>query len=325
MEQQEKLSAIKNRSKCKNKTFCKDMLLRFFSLCLGVLIWFLVVGADQVDMNLTIPIEVLNLPKNLVIYNQYQKELNVILRGPRSIMQEMRNRNIFLPVDLSKAEPDTIVIKTEELSLPLPSGISILRIQPANITLSIDKLVQKHIPLTAETEGSVAPGYILKGISLNPDRILVSGPEKLLEQQQSLKTYPLSLNGLRHSSTMPVHLDLSPDFIHLIGETTVVAKITLRERFVEKIIHNIPITIAGAGEHRLMSRPDFISVFASIPEALVMDSPLPTSLFTASVLAQVGKVPHKAEVEVSSLLVPGHENIVIKSYTPQEVEILSLD
>ncbi|MCI5190511.1 MAG: YbbR-like domain-containing protein, partial [Candidatus Electrothrix sp. AS4_5] len=188
-------------------------MLKLVSLALGILVWFLAVGTDQMDTSLRIPIEVLNLPKNLVIYNQYQKEISVTLRGPRGIIQEVRNRPPALSLDLSKAEPDTIVLNTETLTFPLPSGISIVRMQPASITLSIDKLVEREIPITAITEGYVADGYILKEVSLNPENILVAGPESLISQEHTLKTYVINLSGLNHSTTLPVHLDLSPEFI----------------------------------------------------------------------------------------------------------------
>lgn len=76
----------------------KDLLLKVLSLALGILVWFLAVGTDQMDVNLNVPIEVLNLPKNLIIYNQYQKEVSVVLRGPRGIIQEVRNRPLPYPL-----------------------------------------------------------------------------------------------------------------------------------------------------------------------------------------------------------------------------------
>uniref|UniRef100_UPI004057A2A9 CdaR family protein n=1 Tax=Candidatus Electronema sp. TaxID=2698783 RepID=UPI004057A2A9 len=304
---------------CKNR--CKELLLAFVSLSLGIMIWFLIVGADQMDTTLTVPIEFLNLPKQLVIYNQYQKEVNVTLRGPRSIMQEMRSRNLSLPVDLSKAEPDTVVINTDSLPLPLPSGLAVLRMQPASITLSIDELVQKQIPVTAETEGKVALGYELKDIVLSPDKIPVSGPKALLERQQALKTYAISLEGLTHSVTTPVHLNLSPELASLIGETTVAAKIAVKEIIAEKIIHNIPVSIRDA-EGPVTLKPEVISVFASISEKLLADAETPGSLFQASVYVGSGELPRRAPVEVFAVQTPGHEQTVIKSYTPQEVDIL---
>ncbi len=302
----------------------KILLLKIFSLCLGIFAWLFVVGADQMDMNLTIPIEVLNLPKNLVIYNQYQKKIDVTLRGPRSIMQELRNRNTSLPIDLSKAVPDTIVLNTDNLTIPLPSGISVLRTQPASITLSIDQLVEKHISITAEFEGEVASGYILKNITLNPDQILVSGPEKIISSQVSLSTYTINLKGLDHSITLPVRLVLTSDFMDLIGETTVIAKITVTDKFVEKKIRKIPINIKEA-DQSIHIRPDSISVIAHIPEKLTANTPVLSMLFRASINATEGELPRKVPVSVTGVTVPGHEPIKIMSYKPLEVEIYRIE
>ncbi len=303
---------------------CQDLLLLFVSFGLGVLIWLLVVGADQMDMTLTVPIEILNLPKNLVIYNQPQKEVNVTLRGPRSIMQEMRSRSLSLPVDLAGAKPDTVVLNADSLNLPLPGGVSVVRFQPASVTLSIDQMAQQHIPVAPATEGRVAPGYMLEEITLNPDKILVSGPQSLLERQRELKTYLINLDGMTHSATVPVYLDLSPELLNLIGETTVAAKIIIKEKFVEKIIHGIPVSVRNApGPVRL--KPDAVSVFASIPESLLADPQSLPLLFSATVSAGGGGLPRSVPVEVVAATVSGHEQTVIKSHTPQEVTVLPLD
>ncbi|MCI5130132.1 MAG: hypothetical protein D3904_01115 [Candidatus Electrothrix sp. EH2] len=302
------------------KIHYKDLLLKLLSLALGILIWFLAVGTDQMDASMDIPIEVLNLPKNLVIYNQYRKEVSVTLRGPRGIIQEVRNRPPSLLLDLSEAKPDTIVLSTESLSLPLPSGISVLRMQPASITLSIDKLVERDIPLTAVTEGDVAEGYVLQDVLLNPDKISVAGPESLVVQEKTLKTYVINLSDLNHSTTLPVHLDLSPEFMDLIGETTVVAKLVVADKFVEKEIPNIPINIRDT-EHEARVKPDSITVVARIPEKLISETPVLSMLFRASVNAGAGEFPRQVPVTVTGISVPGHEPIQIISHKPAEITL----
>ena len=298
----------------------KDLLLKLVSLALGVLVWFLAVGTDQMDVSMRVPIEVLNLPKDLVIYNQYQKEISVTLRGPRGIIQEVRNRPPSLSLDLSEAEPDTIVLNTESLSFPLPSGISILRMQPASITLSIDQLVERQLPITAVTEGQVAKGYVLKGVSLNPEKILVSGPASVVSQSESLKTYVIDLSELNRSTTFPVHLDLTPEFMELIGETTVVVKLTVADKFVEKKVRKIPINIRDA-EQDVRVKSNAITVVAGIPEKLISETPVLSMLFRASVSAGPGEFPRQAAVTVNGVSVPGHEPIQIISYSPKDVKI----
>ena len=102
----------------KNKP--KNWILKLVSLALATMLWYFVVGEDQVDINILVPIEILNLPSNLTISNQYKKDIEVTLRGARSMIQELRSRNITRPVDLASAKPGTIVIKNDENSIPLP-------------------------------------------------------------------------------------------------------------------------------------------------------------------------------------------------------------
>ena len=307
----QKLAGITNR---------KDILLKVVSLCLGILLWYLVVGEDQVDINIQVPIEVLNLQKNLVISNQFHKELDVTVRGPRSIMQELRNQNISRPVDLSKAGPGTIVIKNENDSIPLPRGTSILRLQPANITFSIDQLIQKTIPINAVTEGEVSAGYKLRQITLDPNKIIVSGSKTVLESALALQTYVINLDGLNHSITLPVHLNLSTEFVNLIGETVVVANIEVQEKIIKKTIGNIPINVKDASRSVIVE-PDSITVVAEIPENLIRDTPVPSMLFRAYVNAKDVQQPREVPVIVNGLAVLGHEPITIKSHSPAKVRI----
>jgi hypothetical protein len=299
----------------------KDLVLKLFSLCLGTVLWFFVVAANQVEMNIKFPIELVNLPENLVIYDQYQKELDVTVRGSRRILQELRTRNITRSIDLSDAVPDTIVIANNLDSIPLPSSVSVLRLQPANITLSIDQLVQKHIPIHAVTEGEVSLGYRLEQIVLNPSKIVVSGPKTVVDPQLALKTYVINLDGLNHSTTLPVHLNLSPELVNLIGETTVVAKILVKENFVEKTIKKIPINVKDAGVP-VTVKPNSLTVKASIPESLIQETPVLSMLFRAYINAADVRLPRKLPVVVNGVTVPGHEPITILSHTPQEVQVL---
>lgn len=319
----EKLAQQKKQSlnqKLLGRISRKDLLLKVISLCLGTLLWYLVVGEDQVDMNIQVPMEILNLPKNLVISNQFKKDLDVTVRGPRSIIQELRNRNISRPVDLSKAEPGSIVIKNMKDSIPLPRGITVLQLQPANITLSIDQLIQKTIPIHTVTEGEVTQGYTLRQITLDPDKVVVSGPQTILNSVLSLRTYVINLDGLDHSITLPVHLNLTPEFINLIGETIVVAKIEVQETLVTKTVRKIPINVKDAGQPVLVE-PHSISVVADIPENLVRDTPEPAMLFRASVNAKDVQYARDIAVIVNGVSVPGHEPITIKSHKPLKVRV----
>lgn len=296
----------------------KECALKVLALCLGLFLWYFVVGEDQVDINIAVPIEILNLPADLVISNQYKKNIEASIRGPRSIIQELRQQNITLPVDLSKASPGSKVLTNEADSIPFPNGITVLRLQPTNTTLLIDKLVQKKFPIDPVIEGEPLAGFMLSKIQLKPETITVSGPKTLLDKQLALKTYVINLDGLDHSTNLQVKLDLNAEFMNLIGETLVSAEITVQQRMLKKTVRGIPVNVRDA-DTPIQAVPKTVAVEAELPEILIRDTPELAMLFRASVMAKNIRMSRKVEVSVTGVTVPNYPPIKIISVKPDKV------
>ena len=306
----------------KNKP--KNWILKVVSLCLAVMLWYFVVGEDQVDMNIQVPIEIINLPANLTIANEYKKNIDVAVRGPRSVILDLRNRNITRPVDLSNAQPGTIVIKNDERSIPLPKGILVQRLQPTNITLLLDQLTQKNFPIKGVTEGKLATGYELRKITLDPDQLVISGPRAILENDKVLKTYAINLNGMDRSTTIQIHLNLKPEFFDLIGETVVTAQIEVQETLEERTVEAVPV--AAREPHPPMKiTPHAVSVRASIPKNLIRKTKDLSTLLEASVTTGTITSATTVPVSVNGLIVPGHDPVKVIAVTPPEVEVSPLE
>lgn len=298
----------------------KNWILKLISLSLAIMLWYFVVGEDQVDINITVPIEIINLPAALTISSQFKKDIEVAVRGPRSLILELRNRTITRPVDLSSARPGTIVIKNDEESIPLPMGITVQRLQPTNITLQLDELLQKKFPVTPTTEGELAPGYVLQKIYIDPDNLMISGPKSVLEKSNELKTYVIDLDNLDHSTTLQVHLNLEEDFFDLIGETVVTVKIEVHEKMIELDVKNIPVNVRDSNK-AVTVEPNSISVKARIPENLIKDTPELAMLFRASISSIDVTATKQMTVNVNGVNVPGHEPITILSVTPNTITV----
>ncbi len=296
-------------------------LLKLLSLIIGVSLWFSVVGEDRVDMTVTIPLELRNLPSNLVIANQYREDIEVVVSGTRRLIQEMRQQNISRPIDLGKAEPGTLVIKNDAESISLPHGITVQRVQPANITLLVDRLTRKDFTITPVTKGKPATGFTLESLTFKPPQITVTGPQTILEKESTLKTAVINLEGVDRSSTFQVHLDLNEALLKLIGETVIEANVTLKETMVRKTVRGIPINSKEGGTAVKFS-PATVTVEAEIPEQIVRMTPELATLFRASVNVATGTADQEAQVLVNGVDLPGHAPIVILKITPDKARIL---
>jgi YbbR-like protein. len=298
--------------------FTRHWQLKLLSLLISAGLWYFVAAEDRLDLTVDIPLEIRNLPANLVIGNQYRKDIEVVLSGPRRLIQEMRQQHISRPIDLSKAEPGPLVVRNDESSIPLPNGIAVQRVQPANITLLIDRLARTDFPILPVTSGKPAAGFVLDSITLKPPHMTVTGPQAVLEKEISLKTSVINLEGLDKSATVQVLLNLNEALLTLIGETVIEANVTIKDNMLKKTVRGIPITSKKAGASLKFS-PATVTVGADIPERMVRTTSELSLLFRASAGTDTGR--GEALVEVHGINLPGHSPIVIHSVTPSKVRI----
>ena len=279
----------------------KNLILKLISLCFALFLWYFVVGEDKVDRTIFVPLEIVNLPEDLVIANQFKRELEVTVNGPRSLIKSLDRRTITRSVDLSDALPGTKVVKNDNDSMSFPRGIRVMRVQPTHIILLLDKLISKSLRIKAVTSGKMPEGYTISSIVLEPPAITVTGPRKILEDQNLLITNPIDLSFLTKSTIINVGLNLDDDIAALIGDPVVTVNITINEKLVEKIINDIPIHLNHTNPNIAFHlKPDKLMVQAIVPYGLAHDREKLKTFFEAVVNA--GALPpgtHKLKVKVT--------------------------
>ena len=265
------------------KMISKDWLLKFVSIGLAFMLWYYVGGEDRVDKNVMVPIEIINLPRDLVISNQFKKEIEVTVSGPRSLILDMSNSAVTRQVDLSDAVPGTMVIENSNQHIPVPRGITVQRVKPSSIILSLDKLIQKEFPVTAKTVGQVADGYFLKTLKTDPDVITITGPRTILTPLDELYSKAINLEGVKQSAQLQVPLELDPAIVDLIGETSVTAYLVIGVETVTKTMSDVKVHMVIDGVLRKVI-PEVVKVTANIPKLLLDKKTDPKELISVTAM-----------------------------------------
>lgn len=300
-----------------------DMSLHLISLGLAVLLWYFVVGEDQVDMNVEIPVEIINLPPTLVISNDFKKKIKVSVRGPRSLAQDLKNKPIFRSVDLADVKVGSFVVENTVESIAFPRLITVLRLQPASIVLLLDELAEKRFPVDPVTVGQVAEGYMLKSLTLKPAAIEVSGPRNILDSIMAMKTSLIYLDGLKQSVERQVRLNLNQALQDLTGEVVVSAAIVVEEILQQRRVENIPIAL-GPEMAAYKICPETLSVSARIPVNLIRKTGELGKLFQASLAPPSQENQTEFQVVVNVRPQAGHVPIEIVDITPKVVRAQAL-
>ena len=296
----------------------KDWALRLLSLFFAVLLWYFVVGEDKVDTSIYIPVEIVNLPRELVIANQFKKQIEVSVSGPRGLIDSIRRQRLNRTVNLAKATTGTVVVRNEPESISLPRGVNILRIQPTHITLMIDRLVEKTLPVELRITGRPAEGYELVSAQVEPPIITISGPQATLGPETQLLTEPLDIGGLDGSVTRQVALRLAPAVIDLIGETVVSARVVIREKTTPREFGAIPLAVSQADPALAYQfSPTTLTVTARVPLSQVHEPARLTPKIRATInVAGLKPGRHKVFTEVSA-----QEPLAVQGFSPKTVMV----
>ncbi len=299
----------------------KNWMLKLLSLFFALFLWYFVVGEDKVDMNVTIPVEIVNLPRELVISNQFKKQLEVTVSGQRSLIRGMADQHISRTIDLSKAAPGTVVIQNHPDSISLPRGLSILRVQPPTITLLLDRLIQKEFSIKPVLTGKVAPDFKLDSVSVDPPTLEISGPQSILAQEDTLNTSPIDINGLNQSAVKQASLALTSEISDLIGEPVVAVRLNVVELIREMEFTGIQVDLdTDAGRQTDMIYqlvPPTVSIRAEIPQTLGNTPDNLKGLFRARVFPESLKTGN-FRLEVSA---EAPSNTKILAITPETITL----
>jgi len=265
----------------------KNWVLKLLSLLFALFLLYFVVVEYKVDMNVTIPVEIVNLPRELVISNQFKKQLEVTVSGQRSLIRGMTSQHISRTIDLSKASPGTVVIQNQPDSISLPRGLSILRVQPPTLTLLLDRLIQKELPIKPILVGKVHKHFRLDSVTVDPPTLKISGPQSILAQEATLSTSPVDIIDLNQSAVKQVPLALKPEIADLIGEPVVAVRLVIAELKKEMEFVDIPIEfdIPEGKQTEIIYQllPPTINITAEIPQTMTQATNNIRGLFHAKI------------------------------------------
>ncbi len=300
----------------------KNWVLKLISFFFALFLWYFVAGEDKVDMNVSIPVEIVNLPRDMVISSQFKKQLEVTVSGQRSLIRSLSTQHISRTLDLSDTKPGKVVFENTADTIPFPWGISVLRLQPNQITLLIDRLIEKNLTIKPIVTGSLPEGYELISIFLEPETITITGSKTILEEVESLNTNVINIEDIKELTVKQVSLNLTPAITDLIGETVVSAHIVIKEKRIKRDISKIPLILYEDGEKRNQLDQKTITVQAELPYSLSSKIKDLRTVFRAKISSDdfdIEKNEYKVAVELSGEGDKYKDDIRIISHSPQTV------
>lgn len=192
-----------------------------------------------------------------------------------------------------------------------------LQVEPGVVVVKVPVLpiaTTRTVPVVFNLRGSVAPGYWVVGVALDPFAVTVRGDETVLSTLDRIETLPLDVGGLSATKTQTVALAL-PEGVTLLKPTDVTVTLTVQPLTGTRLFTSAVIVTGLAANQVADVDPPSVSVlFAGPVPALAA---LTTDQASASVEAG-GRAPGTYTLDV---VVRAPSGVTVQTLQPAKVAV----
>ena len=188
------------------------------------------------------------LPEGVEIGNDPLDEVDVTLVGSQGKLAELNARNLVARADVTDLRPGDRVarLSAKNVLMDLPEGVRIVEIMPRSITLHLETVVEREVPVEARFEGSPPEGFRQGAAQVAPASVRVRGPESHVRAVERAYTETISLAGQRETLLLPqVAVDI-PDHKVTPLDPTVSVRVEIGEEQSERRFANVPVLSSSA-------------------------------------------------------------------------------
>jgi len=182
--------------------------IKLISLALALSLWFFVTSKGKMEVPLTVPIELQNIPAGMTLVGDVVRYLEVRVQGPDRVMQDITTgKKVVCVLDLgmTRAGENTLRISPDDIRRP--TGVTVTHLAPYEIHVTLEPLLRKTVRLSPVLHGEPRAGYRVKEVVVRPTRVSAEGPAGVMRQLTVLRTMPIDIQGAVDDVTVEPRID----------------------------------------------------------------------------------------------------------------------
>ena len=173
-------------------------------------IWFSFARGLDTLITLETPVEYMNRDPALEILNTSANAVRLHLNGSDALIKSIRPEQVKVRLDLSKSVVGSNTFLITQNNISLPPGVSLAKVEPSSIEVTLDQLGRKELPIQVDWIGKLPESLMLTEARLNPKKIELIGGKQILDAISTIYTEQVSLDAIQKSGTMVLKLVLNP-------------------------------------------------------------------------------------------------------------------
>jgi len=174
----------------------KDWKLKLLSLVLAIMLWYTVFQIGEPKKDLTIPVSIAHLPKNMIVTEMDPERVFVTVSGRVSLLKDLKDRDVSVMINMNGTKEGEAVFNFSKANVNVPKGIEVVDVRPGTLRLTVDRIIEKNLKVLPKLDRKWKGRYDITRIS--PQYVIAEGPRRSLEKLTSIETLPIN-GDLRHN------------------------------------------------------------------------------------------------------------------------------
>ncbi len=240
---------------------------RIIAVILALFFWYLIIGQEKVDIWLSVPVEIVNLPSDHSIRTGMVNTIRVRCRGTTTILSRLETGRLSYTLDLSGVAKGSNVIVLDSKNINLPRALDVVEINPPRLEIDIDLQETRVVPVRVNWQAYISSDYELRDIQVEPEQVRISGAARILDRIEEIETKHIEIRDENPRMIIKkVGLDLFPELESSASEVLV-------EFFFGPILEEIwvrkPVDVLADEGVDYRIDPDYVRANLALPKVLL--------------------------------------------------------
>jgi len=258
------------------QAFTRNVGLKLLSLLIAFGLWsFVNFGERDTEESLKVPLELRNIPAHLMITSPRIDFIDLRVTGPRTLLGRIDRNRLSIPMDLGGVRPGPAVFRVGAEALNLPRGVKVLRLNPAQVTLELERIGHKSVPVHVRLVGKPPPDLQVVDTKVSPETVQVTGPASDIEDVHAVNTEPLEISTAPAGTIeRELPLDSASEYVSY-SANRVAVQVRIDEPSTTREFKRVPIVVRN-GTHGVRLAPEVVRLTVRGPKRLLGSLELPS-------------------------------------------------
>jgi len=222
-----------------------NLLMKLCSLLVAVILFLFVNVESATPLDVDFRIEY-RLGDDMMTIGNPPSVLHTTLEGPWVNLRVFDTDTLKpVVVDLQDAGPGTLRHRIDTKEIDPPAGVTVKSLNPTQIEVTLDRRVERQIPVEPDIFERPAFGYEILSVRIEPPRVKVVGPMSKMRTLDFINTRPLDVNGREDDLRTEVELRPPGPSLRLL-ERKVSVLVEIREEFLLRTFTDVKIELEHA-------------------------------------------------------------------------------